>query len=395
MKKHLTAHQDSPRHPAPVAAISELVTQTFAEGALDPVSQPPLQECIAELEQKLAARERTIAVLMKYVRDGFTDNSSNLAVMQQNIALEQVVEMKTWELDTEHKRLQAALYELQLTQSELIQAGKMTAIGQLAAGIAHEINTPIQFVSDNTHFVQRAFNMLLPVIVKTQEIVSAGATGQAMDVLLQDLQATLKRSKAAMLLQEIPNALSGSLEGILRVTTIVKAMKDFSHPSKGVFDRIILADAIKSTIEVTRNAWRYVADVDTDFDPDMPLVPCLRDELNQVILNLIVNAADAIEDRAKTTGERGKITIRTRQMDSHAEISVTDTGCGIPEAIRSRIFEPFFTTKVVGKGSGQGLALAYQVIRDNHAGEIRVESEPGQGSTFYIRLPLHIEETES
>ena len=188
--------------------------------------------------------------------------------------------------------------------------------------------------------------------------------------------------------EEVPKALEALLEGIGRVARIVRAMKEFSHP--GPIERmpVDLNHGIESTILVASHEWKYVAEISTDLDPDLPPVPCLAGELNQVILNLIVNAAHAISEVEKAPGAKGAIRISTRKDGEFAEIRVSDTGCGIPEAIQSRVFDPFFTTKPVGKGTGQGLALAYAVIVKKHKGTIRVESQPGRGTTFVIRLPL-------
>jgi signal transduction histidine kinase len=166
-------------------------------------------------------------------------------------------------------------------------------------------------------------------------------------------------------------------------------MKEFSHPGPVERQAIDLNHAIESTILVASHEWKYVADVSTDLDPDLYPVRGLAGEINQVMLNLIVNAAHAISDLQKAPEEKGRIDIRTRQDGEFAEIRVSDTGCGIPESIQSKIFDPFFTTKPVGKGTGQGLALAYAVIVKKHNGTIRVESKPGQGTTFVIRLPLN------
>jgi signal transduction histidine kinase len=188
---------------------------------------------------------------------------------------------------------------------------------------------------------------------------------------------------------EIPKAIQQSLEGVERVATIVRAMKEFSHPGTGQKSAVDLNHAIESTITVARNEWKYVAEVVTHFEPTLPQVPCLAGEFNQVVLNLIINATHAIAD-VVGDGAKGKglITITTRQDKSWAEIRIQDTGAGIPEKIRNRIFEPFFTTKGVGKGTGQGLAISRSVIVDKHGGTIAFESQVGKGTTFIIRLPI-------
>jgi two-component system, NtrC family, sensor kinase len=356
---------------------------------LDHASAVPVDPRVAELETKLAAQEQTIRVLMARVEGQIDKSGSSLVVMQENQALELVVDLKTAQLDLERKKLEAALSDLQHAQAELLHASKLTAIGQLAAGIAHEINTPMQFVGDNTHFMQRAFSALLPLIERLREWDQRDVDGTALEREWPELRQKLKRAKAGLLCSEVPRAIDGSLEGIKRVTNIVRAMKEFSHPSSGNATPANLNDAILSTIEVTRNVWKYVATLETDFDPTLPAVPCLRDEFNQVVLNLIVNAAHAIAEVTKDGAEgKGVISVRTRTVGEHAEVSVSDTGTGIPEAIRARVFEPFFTTKAVGKGTGQGLAMAYAVINERHSGKIWLESEVGKGTTFFVQLPL-------
>jgi signal transduction histidine kinase len=184
-------------------------------------------------------------------------------------------------------------------------------------------------------------------------------------------------------------AIQQSLEGLERVATIVGAMKEFSHPGGEDKVAINLNKAIESTITVARNEWKYVAEVVTDFDPDLPVIPCLAGEINQVILNLVVNAAHAIGEVVKEgDGPKGIITISTRHVHPWAEIRVQDTGPGIPEDIRERIFNPFFTTKDIGAGTGQGLAITHAVVVEKHSGTITLETEVGRGTTFIVRLPI-------
>jgi len=189
--------------------------------------------------------------------------------------------------------------------------------------------------------------------------------------------------------QEIPKALDQSLDGVARITKIVRAMKEFSHPGSSEKTPMDINHAIKSTVTITKNEWKYVADVETDLDPDLPMVPCLAGDINQVFLNLLVNSAHAIEAAmgGKNNG-KGKIRVATRKRNGWAEITITDTGTGIPESIRDRIFDPFFTTKEVGKGTGQGLSIAYNIVVEKHGGIIDFETTEGEGTTFIVRLPL-------
>ncbi len=257
-------------------------------------------------------------------------------------------------------------------ERQLAQTQKLESIGQLAAGIAHEINTPIQYIGDNGKFLEEAF----------RDLVRAAETGGA-DALDENTFDYLRT--------EVPNAIEQLLEGVDHVARIVRAMKEFSHPGPVEKTPMNLNRAIESTALVSRSEWKYVARLATDFDPELPLVPCLAGEFNQVMLNLIVNAAHAISDVVGDSGARGEIQIRTRRDGSFAEIRVSDTGCGIPPAIQQKIFDPFFTTKPVGKGTGQGLAIAHSVIVQKHGGSIQFESAPGRGTTFIIRLPYEYE----
>ncbi len=274
-------------------------------------------------------------------------------------------------------------------ESLLAQAQKLESIGQLAAGIAHEINTPTQYVGDNIQFLQDAFQGLQGLLERYTEIPKALRDGTPADELAERMREAAEKADLEYLTEEIPKAIQQSMEGVERVSKIVRAMREFSHPGTEEKTSIDINNAIESTITVARNEWKYVAEVITDFEPLLPLVPCLPGEFNQVILNMIINAVHAIADVVEPgTGEKGLIRISTRRVEKWVEIRLSDTGGGIPEAIRSRIFDPFFTTKGVGKGTGQGLAISHSVIVDKHGGTITVESEPGQGTTFIIRLPI-------
>jgi PAS domain S-box-containing protein len=274
-------------------------------------------------------------------------------------------------------------------EHQLLQTQKLEAIGQLAAGIAHEINTPTQFVGDNLHFLQEAFTDLDTLLTHYASLGQACQANTSLAPLLQQVEATAKAIDVDYLLGEIPSALQQSLEGVQRVATIVHAMKDFAHPGSQDKTAIDLNQAIASTITVARNEWKYVAEIKIDFDPELPLVLCILGAVNQAILNLLINAAQAIGDIVGDGAQgKGVITLRTRQVGAWAEIRITDTGPGIPAAIRDKIFEPFFTTKPLGQGTGQGLAIAYDVIVRKHGGTLGYETDEGQGTTFVVRLPL-------
>lgn len=274
---------------------------------------------------------------------------------------------------------------LRENERQLAQKQRLESIGALAAGVAHEINTPIQYIGDNARFLEDAFRDLFHFAERGQELVGFGFRAKVSPLPGQkDLDSSILDYHS----EEVPKAVKELLEGVSRVARIVRAMKEFSHP--GPLERlpVNLNHGIESTILVSSHEWKYVADVFTDLDPELPPVPCLAGEINQVILNLIVNAAHAIAEVENRSCAKGAIRITTRTDGDFAEIRVSDTGCGIPEPIQSKVFDPFFTTKPIGKGTGQGLALAYAVVVNKHKGTIHLESKPGTGTTFIIRLPL-------
>ncbi len=264
-------------------------------------------------------------------------------------------------------------------ESQLARAQKLEAIGQLAAGIAHEINTPVQYVGDNIRFVRDAFAEMDTLLGQLQGLA----------VSTPALAGALAGADLGFLREEVPRALDQSADGCQRIATIVKAMKEFSHPGQEKAP-VDLNRAIQSTITVASNEWKYVAEVRTEFDAALPAVTCLPGEFNQVILNMLVNAAHAIGDvvGAGASG-KGTITVSTRAVGEFAEIRISDTGGGITPEVRAKIFDPFFTTKAVGRGTGQGLAIAHDVIVNKHGGSIALESEPGKGATFIVRIPIN------
>lgn len=293
------------------------------------------------------------------------------------------------------------LYDRDITQrkileSQLSEAQKLEAIGQLAAGIAHEINTPTQFVSDNIHFLKDALNDMSDLIAKYQNVPSKLDKYSELISTIEEINNFEKKIDIEYLLQDIPQAIEQSLEGVKRISKIVKAMKEFSHPGIEEKTYVDINKAIENTVTISKNEWKYVAEVSTEFEEETLLVPCLPGELNQVFLNIIVNAAHAIGDKiGKDAKEKGKIHITTRKNNEFGEIRISDTGNGIPENIKNKVFDPFFTTKEVGKGTGQGLAISHNVITKKHKGSIKLESELGKGTTFIIRLPLDLDNTDT
>jgi PAS domain S-box-containing protein len=272
-------------------------------------------------------------------------------------------------------------------EAELRQAQKLEAVGRLASGIAHEINTPVQFASDSVYFVKEAVAALDGVITKLLVVNRSVLEGtQSPDAAAGALEAA-DEMNLDYTLANLPKAIDRATEGLHRVTTIVRSMKEFAHPDSTEMSSIDLNRAIASTITIATNELKYVADVVEDFG-ELPNIVCHAGELNQAILNIIVNAAHAIGDTVAGTDRRGLITVRTAREEEQVLISISDTGGGIPPAILERIFDPFFTTKEVGRGTGQGLAIARSVIVDKHHGTLKVDSEVGKGTTFLIRFPM-------
>jgi PAS domain S-box-containing protein len=293
--------------------------------------------------------------------------------------------------DAEERACRLAEAEKEEMQLQLLHAQKLESVGRLAAGIAHEINTPTQYIGDNTSFVQQAFGDLTKLIDKWSALVEEAKAGNVRAELLNETEMLAEEIDLRFLCEEIPKALAQSVEGVERVSRIVSAMKEFSHPGTGEKHPADLNKAIESTVTVSRNEWKYVADMVLELEPSLPPVPCLEGDIKQVILNLIVNAAHAVADAVGEGGDaKGIITVTTRADGEWVEIRVADTGTGIPDEAKSKVFDPFFTTKEVGRGTGQGLAIARSAVVDKHNGTITFETEVGRGTTFIIRLPLQL-----
>jgi PAS domain S-box-containing protein len=272
-------------------------------------------------------------------------------------------------------------------EAELRQAQKLESVGRLASGIAHEINTPIQFVSDSCFFLREAFTAMAGLVQGYATLLRDAATGDARQALLADAAALEEEADLSYLLSSAPKSIETMVDGLSRVAELVAGMKSFAHPDQKEHVLVDLTHALKSTLTIARNEYKYVADLETDLTP-LPDVVCHAGEVNQVILNILVNAAHAIAERVKGTEQRGLIAMRTRVDGESVVISIADTGAGIPPEIQDRIFDPFFTTKDVGKGTGQGLAIARSVIVDKHGGDLTFQTEVGKGTTFHVRLPI-------
>jgi signal transduction histidine kinase len=280
-------------------------------------------------------------------------------------------------------------------EAQLQQAQKLESIGQLAAGVAHEINTPIQYVADNAQFLKDAFQGLTQLLGAYHALLDEAEQGTASVETVKHVRKALDEADVDYLMAEVPQAVDQSLDGIGRVAKIVRAMKEFSHPGGLEQTSIDLNRAIENTVEVCRNEWKYVAEIELDLDKELPPVHCYPGEINQALLNLIVNAAHAVGEAIgkERAVKKGRIRVSTRKVDAMVRIQVTDTGAGIPPDVRDKIFDPFFTTKEVGKGTGQGLGIVYAVIHDKHHGQIEFETEMGRGTTFTLLLPIWGHET--
>jgi len=262
--------------------------------------------------------------------------------------------------------------ERKAAEERMASSDRLESIGRLAAGVAHEINTPVQYLNDSVSFIREGVGELLAYIDK----LHASLPQKPEDI-----------DDVDYLREELPPALTRVAEGLARIAEIVRSMKHFSHADQREMSEVDLNASIASTLVIARSEYRDCADIETDYAP-LPPVTCHGGQINQVVLNLVVNSADAISDFVKQHGGRGRITLRTALEGDHVLITIADTGGGIPEAIQARIFDPFFTTKEVGRGTGQGLSIVRSTIVKGHGGQLDFVSEMGKGTTFYVRLPV-------
>jgi signal transduction histidine kinase len=324
-----------------------------------------------------------------------------LTQQEERVDLRWVVNCETSEHSGQHRVLRGMMLDVtdhRRLQAELAQAQKLESVGRLAAGVAHEINTPVQFVSDSVQFVREAMEDLSGIVGSYRQLRSAVDKGEAVAAAATAVAQAEDDADLDYILENAPVALDRARDGLGRVAAIVRSMKEFAHPDRKDMAPVDINHAIASTLVIASNEYKYVADMITEFG-ELPAVNCYAGEINQVVLNLVVNAAHAIADVVKDAPEgmshKGTIRVCTRLLGEQVEIAIADSGKGIPPDVRSRIFDPFFTTKEVGKGTGQGLAIARNVVVDKHGGTLHFETEMGRGTTFFIRLPVNGPATES
>ncbi|MFA5941735.1 MAG: ATP-binding protein [Sinimarinibacterium sp.] len=393
----LAAAEYGERQRSYVAALQTMGTEVVTQAQARMAKQRQLVQIMAvvglALLAALAAAWNWISGLVQQYLVAVQRGEQALAESNRN--LETRVQERTAELSALNLQLRAEMEQRTKMELELRQAQKLEAMGRLAAGLAHEINTPVQFVADSCHYLVDGSAEALALLERYRGDVDRIAAGECGAAQARDeLEAARARVGADDLAKHLPEAGARALDGLERIAQIVRSMKEFSHRGSGRRSAIDLNRAIENTLTIARHEYRYVADVRTELAA-LPPVPCYPGELNQALLNLIVNAAHAIGDAVRGSDRRGRIVIRTRREGERVAIDVADDGTGIPDDLRERIFEPFFTTKEVGKGSGQGLAIARAVIVDKHGGELTVDSVPGRGTTFTICLPLQNDEATS
>jgi signal transduction histidine kinase len=316
-----------------------------------------------------AASEQDRADELGRARDELAAKNSALRVAQE-------------EVEVAYRQLKDEAATRERLENDLRLAQKLEAVGQLAAGVAHEINTPMQYIGDNMTFLARAFQRLGEYLETVNSAVDDASTS---DVVRERVAAMAKKVRLEFLLEQAPKALSSCQEGVSHVSDIVRAMKSFARVDQGEKSQADLNQALRDTLIVAQNEYKNVATVDVDLG-ELPPVDCFVGRLNQVFSNLIINAAHAIAD-APHQG-LGKIRVSSRAVGDSVEIKIADNGGGIPPAIRHRIFEQFFTTKAVGRGTGQGLSIAHNIVVEVHGGTLDFESEVDAGTAFTIRLPV-------
>jgi signal transduction histidine kinase len=320
---------------------------------------------------------------------GMRQAAESMALLELNNSLvESKMALRNRQIAERTKKLEESHRKEVTLRNKLLQAQRLESIGQLAAGVAHEINTPMQYVNDNLAYLSDCTRGMFQLLDSYQFNLSADSGERPWENRKADIETMREQCHFDYMREQVPQAVAESMEGVQRVITIVRAMKEFSHPGTTEKVSTDINQALRSTATISKNRWKYCADLILELSDELPDVKTLPSELNQVLLNLVVNAGDAIASRiGETTGMKGTITIRTYAEADSVVIAISDTGCGIPDGIQHRIFDPFFTTKEVGKGTGQGLAISHNIIVNKHGGQLDFSTTPGEGTTFYIRLP--------
>jgi len=276
-------------------------------------------------------------------------------------------------------------------RQELEHSQKMQSIGTLAAGIAHEINSPLQFTNDNVDFIANSVDEIMKLVNTYNRLLMNCHTDEDKENARKQIAELVKQINFDFITSEMPDALSQTKNGISRIRRIVNAMKQYSHLNNEEKKPANLNETLENAEIITRNEWKYYADIENRFSDDIPFISCYEADLNQVFMNLIVNAAHAVQDAIeKEIIKRGVIVICTRKAGEKVLISICDNGTGIPKDVHNRIYDPFFTTKEVGKGTGQGLSIVHKTIVEKHQGKIWFETELNKGTTFFISLPVTI-----
>jgi signal transduction histidine kinase len=365
-----------------VITVFTLVMITFVVGishVVDRSDDLALQKirALAALQQEQAENSRLMQDLVQ----------REAALEALNRTLEQRVLERTALLREANESLSKEMEARLAVEVGLRQAQKLESLGRLAAGVAHEINTPLQFVSNSVAFIAEAQRDLNALVERYRSALNELSQGKTLTEVTQELEQLEQELDLEYLLENLPPALQRSLDGLRRVGAIVRSLKEFSHPGHELSE-IDLNHAIETTLTITAHEYKGVAEIETELAP-LPPITCYAGEINQAVLNIVVNAAHAIAERGTANASKGRICVRTKLDGDHVIISVQDNGPGIPESIREKIFDPFFTTKEVGKGTGQGLAIARTAIHDKHAGTLYFETELGQGTTFYMRFPIN------
>jgi signal transduction histidine kinase len=369
-----------------------LVSGAFTQSRLDALTILVSQIAVSLENATLFAAQRVQAEAISQANQELRDEIAVREQAERELAryrdhLEDLIAERTRELTLANQKLRDAAAERERIEAELRLGQKLESIGRLAAGIAHEINTPVQFVSDHVTFVRDVLPAIIDTFARYRALAAAVDGAGDMAAAVAAVRAAEDDGDIDYAFANAPPALASALVGLGRVAAIVRSMKDFAHPDRDEKTPVDLNRAIESTLMIAANECKYVAEVHTEL-ADLPLVRCNGGEINQAVLNLVINAAHAIRDVVGQTGARGKIDVRTRRDGDEIEIAISDTGTGIPDAIRDRIYDPFFTTKEVGRGTGQGLAIVRSVVVDKHGGSLHFETRPGAGTTFFLRLPL-------